>query len=170
MNYKEFIEEYKKTQNTSNLVGKHIVATYIPFERKMSLSKKIINVSMYSNVNGNKVFIPNTPARYMCFVLAIIENYTDIRTFESNEPTVIGASNLKCFNLFEENGVIEKIVEAVGEDVTKFRTVLDMMVQDTIDQERNLVDFLDSKINAWQLGLDVLRKSLEEKNKSNDEL
>lgn len=162
MNYKEFIEEYKKTQNTSNLVGKHIVATYIPFERKIALSKRIINVSMYSNVNGNKVFTPNTPTRYMCFVLAIIENYTDIRISESNEPIVIGTSNLECFNLFEENGVVEKIVEAVGEDVTKFRTVLDMTIQDTLDRERNLVNFLSTKEEALMIAFNAIEKRLKE--------
>lgn len=166
MNINQFIEEYKASANKEKYAEKHITKHYLPFEIKTGLAQKIIESSMYTIIQDKKIFKPDTPTRYMCFVMAIIQNYTDLEFSDSldNEHSV-GQQNLNSFNLLEENDAIEIIMKAIGADIKRFNTVLQMTMDDVIDQERHLIPYLDTKIDAWQIALSTIGNVLEERMK-----
>lgn len=168
MNTKEFIEEFNAAVDKEKYVAKHIVKKYLPYAMKLDLCRRIIDVSMYATINGVKVFKPDTPVRYLFFVMAIVENYTDIKFNSGNgDDVALGQQNLESLDLLEENGAVDVIMAVIGADIQKFNTILKMMIDDAIDMERSLVPFLDTKIQAWQMSLSALDNALKDKVENN---
>lgn len=154
----EFVEKYNEAKQKNAFVNKHIVTNYITYETKISLAKNIVEISMYKDINGKKVFVPNTPVRYMLFVQALIDSYTDLE-WDKTDDGVLDVS--EDFNDLEKNGLVEIIIAAIGDDITKFTTVLNMVVDDTIDTNRSIVPFLETKFEAISMLLDTFSQALE---------
>lgn len=153
----EFVTKYNESKQKNALVNKHITTNYITYETKISLARRIVDVSMYKEINGKKVFVPNTPVRYMLFVQALIDSYTDLEWDKTGENLDISAS----FNNLEKNGIVETIIAAIGDDVSRFTTVLNMVVDDDTDLHRSIVPFLENKIEALSLFLDTISQAIE---------
>lgn len=169
MNTKEFVEEFNAAVDKEKYVAKHIVKKYLPYAMKLDLCRRIIDVSMYTTINGAKVFKPDTPVRYLFFVMAIVENYTDIKFNSGNgDDVALGQQNLESLDLLEESGAVEVIMTVIGADIQKFNSVLQMMIDDVTDMERSLVPFLDTKIQAWSLSMDAVNKAIQEKVENNE--
>ena len=163
MNTKEFFEEYKTAVDKEKCASKHIVRKYIPYAEKTTIADKIIESSMYTKINGSKIFKPDTAVRYFLFIMAIIEGYTDIRFNDGASSDVVqGQQNLDSFDLFESNGAVEVFTQAIGADVGKMSTVLKMKVDDVMDMERSLVPFLDTKIQAFAMSTNALAEAMKE--------
>jgi len=154
----EFVEKYNEAKQKNAFVNKHIVTNYITYETKISLARNIVEVSMYKYINEKKRFIPNTPVRYMLFVQALIDSYTDLE-WDKTDDGVLDVS--EDFNNLEKNGLVEIIIAAIGDDITKFTTVLNMVVDDTIDTNRSIVPFLETKFEAISMLLDTFSQALE---------
>lgn len=158
----EFVEKYNEAKQKNAFVNKHIVTNYITYETKISLAKNIVEISMYKDINGKKVFVPNTPVRYMLFVQALIDSYTDLewdtKVNEQGESVLdVSAS----FNNLEKNGAVETLIAAIGDDVTKFTTVLNMVVDDETDLNRSIIPFLETKFEAVSMVFDSLSQAIE---------
>lgn len=154
----EFVKKYNEAKQKNAFVNKHIVTNYITYETKISLARNIVEVSMYKYINEKKRFIPNTPVRYMLFVQALIDSYTDLE-WDKTDDGVLDVS--EDFNNLEKNGLVEIIIAAIGDDITKFTTVLNMVVDDTIDTNRSIVPFLETKFEAISMLLDTFSQALE---------
>ena len=118
MDIGKFIEEYDRAQSKDRLIKKHVLSDYISFEVKLSESKKIIEHSCYEDVDGRRVFRMNSPVRYMLFMMAVIRSYTDLEFDLTN--TMIQ------FDLLDQRGIFEQLIQVIGGDVDKFQTVLNM--------------------------------------------
>lgn len=158
----EFVEKYNEAKQKNAFVNKHIVTNYITYETKISLAKNIVEISMYKDINGKKVFVPNTPVRYMLFVQALIDSYTDLewdtKVNEQGESVLdVSAS----FNNLEKNGAVETLIAAIGDDVTKFTTVLNMVVDDETDLNRSIIPFFETKFEAVSMVFDSLSQAIE---------
>lgn len=151
----DFINEYNAANDKKKCVTRHITRKYLPYETKIALSEKIIETSMFKMVNDKKIFYPNTPVRYLFFVMAIIQNYTDIEFNDGNNDTM-ASQNLETYNMLQENDAIDNIMSVIGTEGKQFNIVLSMILNDTMDRERNLIPYLDTKIEAWRLGMNVL--------------
>ena len=163
MNTKEFFEEYNKAADKAKCAAKHVVKKYLPYNEKIAIAEKIVEHSMYVNVNGTKTFKPDTIVRYFLFVMAVIEAYTDIRfSDEKVDDTVRGQQNLDSFDLFEESGATEAFMSAIGADIGRLNTVLKMKVNDVTDMERSLVPFLDTKLQAFAMSSNALVEAMRE--------
>lgn len=170
MNIMQFIDEYEASANKKNYVEKHITKRYLPFETKVAVAKSIINNSMYATVGDKRIFRPDSPCKHMCTTMAIVQNYTDIELNNPNNNEVtVGEQNLISFNLLEESGATKTILETIGMDVMKFQNIITLVLQDTMDMERNLVPFLDTKIEAWQMAMETLGTTLQEVQAKQDE-
>lgn len=165
---KEFFEEYNQSNNKAKCAEKHIVRTYIPYAEKLTLVNKVLRASMYQEVNGAETFVRDTAVCYYLFVMAMIEAYTDIRFNDGG--TNNEHQNIESFDLFEESGATEIFVQAIGEDTNKLNTVMKMKTDDMMDAERSLVPFLDTKIQAWQTGMNFLGEALEKVQLNNHEV
>ena len=163
MNINQFIEEYKASANKEKYAEKHITKHYLPFEVKTGLAQKIIDSSMYVELGGKRIFRPNTPSKRFCTTLAIMQNYTDIEMGDpSNKDVPLGQQNLNSFNLLEESGATVAIMKAIGVDVMQFDNIIDMTLQDTLDMERSLVPFLETKVEAMSMAMEVIGQTLKE--------
>lgn len=156
----EFVTKYQGSKQKNSLIEKQIKTKYISFETKIALSSKIINMSMYKEIMGKKVFVPDTPNRYQLFVQAVIQSYTTLEwdAIEGNEQM---SDISKDFNLLEENGLVEVLFAAIGDDIQKFTTVLNMKVDDEIDLNRSIVPFLETKLEAMNMAFDSISQIME---------
>ena len=154
----EFIKQYNESKQKNACVKKHIKQEYIPYETKISLAQKIVDVSMYKDVNGKKTFVLNSPLRYMLFIQAIVDYYTDLEWDKDGDQLKISED----FNLIEANGITETIIAAIGDDVTRFTTILNMVVDDTTDIHRSMVPFFETKLEAVSLALNSITQAFDD--------
>lgn len=149
MKIEQFIDEYNKSQNKEAYVKKHIANSYIPFERKIALSNLIAKKMTLDNGD----LIKNTPMVYENFILSLIREYTDIELVPEN--------NLADFNLIEKNGISDVLAAAIGRDAKAFNTILDMVINDTIDNHNNLVNHLSLKAENINFILDKFQNAIQ---------
>ena len=145
MKVKEFVQEFNKSQNKEACVKKHLKCIYLPYEKKIALSK-IITKKLF-NESGD--LVKNTPLIYENFVLYLVREYTDI--------DLDNGGSLDDFNLIEENNITESIVRAIGKDADRFNTVLDMTVNDCIDNYNNIINFISLKTENASFIFDKLQ-------------
>ncbi len=149
MKVKEFVDGFTKATDKEKYVKKHIVRTYVNYAQKISECKKIALVSMYQTDNkGVSKFYIDTPMRYMLFIVTIIRDYTDIEFDDKNVP--------EGFDLLNESGADSCVISFIKDDFDMFKSVLDMVVNDIIDRERNLIDYIDGKLSAFSTLIDSL--------------
>lgn len=157
----EFVEGYNESKQKKAFVDKHITKHYLPYEDKIVQAKNIIERSSYQEVNGESIFKLNAPMRYMMFIISIIELYTDIEWELTEIDGKENADKLSGFNLLEETNLTEVILNSIGADIKRFETILNMVLDDTLDENRSLVPFLETKIKSMGLWLNILENALE---------
>lgn len=152
MKISEFSDLFVKSgeQDKISLVKKHIVEAYLPYERKMALCKNVIDWADYTpnlEVIDKRYYSPNTPMRFVFFCMSVLDAYTDIEceTYEKNKRDVIGG-----FNQCDKCGIFDVLFQELGREYKVLQTVLQMMVDDTENKEKNLVGFLATKIDSME--------------------
>lgn len=149
MKVEQFIEEFNKSQSKETYVKKHMTTDYISFERKIGISDLIAKKMILDNGD----LIKNTPLVYENFILSLVREYTDIELTPEN--------NLADFNLIERYGVSDILAKAIGRDAKTFNTILDMVINDTIDNHNNLVNHLSLKSENINFILDKLQNAIQ---------
>lgn len=139
MTINEFVNGFNSASDKEKYVKKHIIRTYVPYEEKVAKCQRIIDNSMYVIDDDKLKFKPNTPLLRELFIITATQSYTDIE-YDTGEA-------LNGFNALAEIEADSYIMEAVNTDVTVFKSVLDMMIDDTYDLERNIVDYINKKID-----------------------
>lgn len=138
MKVKDFVEQFVKTTDKERFVAKHIKTSYIPYAVKMNEAARIVRTSTYTGEEG--AFKLSSPTRYLLFILTVLQQYTDI---ELNLSAVT-----EDFDALDEVGAIDFIVAAIGRDVDTFQTIVNMTYDDELTNTRDLVPFLETKIEA----------------------
>lgn len=153
-----FIDEYKKAKidkAKSDLIKKHVKATYVPYETKIAESKNILNFCCYDK--DGKFRIDST-LRYVLFIKVVVMLYTDLEW---------NAENFMIqFDLLEQYKIVEEILKEIGDDVQSFETVLAMVYDDIVTNERSVLSRIESLINSAKVTFDGLLNELS----SNEEL
>lgn len=163
MNISEFVSKYlelkqqpkqkvnQQIKPEETFVNKHIKTRYVPYATKIDMSKSIIKFCMYKEINNKKVFVPNSPQRYCLFVQAIIDLYTDLEW----DTTILDGEELRDisrdFDLLESNGLVEVLFSIIGEDISKFTTVLNMVLDDEVSTNHSVVSFLETKLETLSI-------------------
>ena len=156
MDYKEFIKKYAVAKDKEKFIDKHIKVKYLPYQRKIAEAKKIVELTMYSEVNGKKVFQQNSPLFYLMFVMRTILCYTDI-TWEESENIV------EVYNTLCESDVFEPLILSIPQkEYDAFNTVLYMVKDDEMENYRSLAGFFDSKVDALSMVLNTLAEAAEQ--------
>lgn len=148
MRVKDFVYnlEKKKEDDVAKFVEKHLKTHYISYSRKMSEAELIVKHSSTVEVNGKEVFRVSSPMRWMLFVLAVLRNYT---TLELNAENLV-----EDFDALDKSGAIETLFAVIGKDIDTFNTVLTMTYDDYAANERDLVSFVEHKIDAMMTVFD----------------
>lgn len=155
MDYKKFIDEYNVANDKTKYVQKHMLNSYVSYEDKIAECQKIIDITSHKMVNINdqehKIYWNNTPMQHMFYILTLISLYTDIEwTKDSGDSN----ENLKVYNELSKNGSIYTIISLITPfEKQSFDTVLNMVEEDTYENERSIPSYLDTKIDALELML-----------------
>ena len=158
MKVEEFIEEFNKSQNKEACVSSHIVNQYLPFTQKISVCNKIAEFTTHKQIQDKKIFSIDSAMRYMLFVFAIIECYTDLELGKDDD-------RMKSFDLLEMNNVMFFVRKCLGDEYERLDTVLRMQVEDIYNNERDIPSFLETKIDAINLILERVGEMYEQKDK-----
>ncbi|MDO5399136.1 MAG: hypothetical protein Q4G33_14560 [bacterium] len=143
----EFIAEFNNMNENDKgeFINNHIVTDYVPYEKKITICKNIIENTVYENrdIDGEieKVFKINSCARYMYYVLWIIKLYTDI------EIEFTDGEGLKAFNLLNKDCLIDAIIGMISEkEINEFDKILSMTFDDFLTNEHDIVSYIDNKL------------------------
>ena len=154
----EFINGYKLAKDKEKYIEPHITAKYVPFATKLAHVRRIIDFSMYKEVNGRKVFWTNTLLQYELTMQTIIQLYTDIDLTDGSKDE---GKWLDGFDKLEEAQAMNDIAKAIRADYQGFSTMLKMGVEDEVFNN-SLVNWLDTKAEAMGLTLDTIEGALKE--------
>lgn len=153
MNINDFIKEYSNSIK-KDIVKKHIIKRYIPYERKIAICNNIVKNADYTfmvEATEKSYYSPNTPIRFVLFCMSLIQEYTDIKLdLLDDKVDVIGG-----FNKLDQVGAIEDIIAELDCEYEKLKVVLEMVVNDTEYKENNLVSFLTTKLDSIKAIYDV---------------
>ena len=154
----EFINGYKLAKDKEKYIEPHITVKYVPFATKLAHVRRIIDFSMYKEVNGRKVFWTNTLLQYELTMQTIIQLYTDIDLTDGSKDE---GKWLDGFDKLEEAQAMNDIAKAIGADYQGFSTMLKMGVEDEVFNN-SLVNWLDTKAEAMGLTLDTIEGGIKE--------
>lgn len=162
MTVKDFVKKYVALQTDSDrerFLKKHIKDEYIPYEKKITICRVILDNSCYETVisgkTETKVFRVNSPKRYFNYCIALIRYYTDLE-FDPNDIT-------EEFNLLDRNDLIDILVALISDkEVDKFKTILNMMFDDLIDRERSIGGITENLCRNVEMFLSPILKSVDE--------
>ena len=154
----EFINGYKLAKDKAKYVEPHITTKYVPFATKLASVKKIVDFSMYKEINGKKVFWTDSLLQYELITQTIIGLYTDIDLSDGSKED---GAWLNGFDKLEETQAMGEIAKAIGADYQGFSTMLKMRVEDEVFNN-SLVNWLDTKVDAMGLTLDTIEGAFKE--------
>ena len=137
----KFIDEYLEANDKSKYVKKHIITDYIDYETKVAQANDIV-IKSVTEIDGDNVkFKMNTTTRYVLWCIAVYKLYTDI-TFDQ-------INIMLQFNLLEKHEVMKVIYEFIGKDVERFKTTVEMCLNDYLTNNRSSIAFFENKINDF---------------------
>jgi hypothetical protein len=148
MTVEKFVKGYKKltgdTAKKSYFKDLHI-KSYIPFTEKLAKAKNIAKVTTHQyDKDGNntgKIQV-NSSFRYVLFTLNLIDMYTDIDVNFQQPATE--------YDLLAESGLFKEILSQLPEDeVSDFKTLLDMSVDDIMTNELSMQSFIASQVKRF---------------------
>ena len=127
----------KELDKKAKFVNKYIDNTYMSYAMKMAEARQIMERTSNIDVGGKTMFSMSSPMRYVLFVVSVIRNYTSL---EFSDDVMAD------FDLLSVSGAIEMIFAAIGRDVDDFNTVLSMTVDDYMQNERDIVSFMEQRL------------------------
>lgn len=156
MNVEEFVEGYVKGGKREEYVKKHIVNTYVPIDEKLRVCNGIASATTHTTdaATGKERFSVNTPARFVLFMMTLVNKYTDIDVdFDQTAET---------FDALDKHGLVDVIARLIDQhEYSTFDTLLKMTVSDIVENERDLVGWLDNMKDAMMVVLAETQKILE---------
>ena len=158
----EFTKEFQNSKQKDKLIQKHIIKKYIPYTTKFNLAKKIVTTCSYKEVNGKRMFILDSPMRYLLYVRCIIEEYTDLDFDLIPETDLFDLS--KDIDFLEENHITEDIIKIIGRDADDFSKIINLVLSDEIDNNRSLIPFLETKMQTSSLVFSAIENVLNNEN------
>lgn len=138
MTAEQFISNYNTAADKNKFLSDCITTKYVKYTEKVADCRKIVNITF--EIMGDKKFCVDSPAQFVIFVMNLIYRYTDI---DRSEMVVTDFESLDEINLVNE--ILEKIPER---ELSSYNTILNMCKDDYISNNRDLVSFLETKINS----------------------
>lgn len=155
MNVKDFVHGYKNARDKQKFVEQIITKHYLSYAMKIAEADQIIK---YTSYNTDGKYYVNSPLRYCVFIQSVLRNYTALEFDEDNV--------MEGFDLLEESGATDDILNGIGIDVSRFQTVLNMKLDDITENERALVPYIEGKLEALGVLLDQFAAAYEQQQAS----
>lgn len=155
MKVDEFIRKYNSAKDKKKYLNECIKRQYIPYSEKVADCQRIINATS----EQDKVFRINTPAQYMIFTINMISKYAEIE-YENT---------LEAFEKLDELNLVNEILSRIPErEYTAYNTLLTMVRDDYIDNNRNIISFIETKMNTLGLSIDSILNTIQDINDFQD--
>lgn len=132
MTVKEFVNKYKQIESStisSNMIKEIISKRYIPVTIKTAYAKKIVEAA---NSHGS-----DSPGMYLLYIRSILQMYT---TLELNNKNFS-----EDYDALQENGLVDLILNSIGNDLTEYQTVFNMC-RDDYDKNNYTFEALIKKV------------------------
>ena len=161
MNVDFFIKQIAMNKDKEAYVTGKLVKDYIPYEEKQATCENIVKTtSLVKGENGESFYRRNTPACDLLFNLTLIDKYFDIEIDFGNA--------LKEYNALEEKDYITLLLRAIPErEYIAWQKMFSMVANDYMENERSLVSYLDTKIEALNKTTESLANVIEDVIKEN---
>lgn len=154
MNVEQFLERYNVVKDKDDFVKTHITNNYVSYSAKIDECREIIKRTSYKELQDKTIYWKNTPTQYLLFIIRLFTNYTDIELGE-------GADILKSFDTLNRVGLINRFIQAIPQsEYSEWRNILEMCDNDEYENVRSLPSFIETKMEAMKLSLDVLNDAL----------
>ena len=161
LTYKQFITKFNAAEDKAVFCRMHIVNNYVDYQTKLTEVRKIAELGNYSSITVNEeeeartIFKRNTPIMYYLLKMRLLIDYTDIDIKDGEE--------LEIFNALEEIGAVDALLSSIPEDeVTKWTKMLQMVNDDIYMNERDLVSYLETKVDALGMVMNTMLTGLGE--------
>lgn len=152
MKYTDFVIQYKKSKEQEAFVTKHVKKSYMPYAEKLALAKSIANRTSW---NEDGKYERNTTLQAWLLQTNMISYYTDI-TWEDTEV-------IQAYDSLVESGAFELIFSYIPEsERVQLQAITDMFISDIYTNFRDIPAWLDSKIEALDLGLGSIMSGLQQ--------
>ena len=156
MDYKQFLTGYKAAKDKEAYVKKHMKRLYVPYTEKMAEAKKISELATHVEINGRKVYKKDTPLQYFLTTMRIIALYTDVTGAQDG-------FEMAMYDAIVSSDAITSIFSCIPEsEITQFKTMIDMYISDIYENERDLVSYIETKIEAINLTSNQIFEALGE--------
>ena len=164
MTVQEFVKKYKVNPKSMDLKN-HIVNKYVPFIEKVALCNNIVQSTSYTKVGDRDVIMINTPARYVLFVMHIINTYTDL------DVDFTDGNFVKDYDALKEIGLIEALTavdQTTGEcllpmsEYEEFNVLLNMALDDLRDNQYSLVAMMYNFKESLHISADMVENVISE--------
>lgn len=146
MTAEQFINNYNTATDKNKFLSDCITTKYVKYTEKVADCRKIVNITF--EIMGDKKFCVDSPAQFVIFVMNLIYRYTDI---DRSEMVVTDFESLDEINLVNE--ILEKIPER---ELSSYNTILNMCKDDYISNNRDLVSFLETKIDSMSASINAI--------------
>lgn len=149
MKVDEFIRKYNSAKDKDKFLTDCIKTQYVPYRIKIADCDGIVKAS--TGING--VFKINTPAQFMMFTIQVITRYTEIE----KDDDILG-----LFEKLDELNLINAITSKIPErEFTSYNTILNMIQDDYMENNRTLLSFIETKVSALGLSLDAILDAIQ---------
>lgn len=168
MTIKEFLEKFKndKVINTKvapNAVSEYLrkeleVKDYLPFAEKRELCANVLEAC---NTKDDSGFVKvDSVSRYIVFTISIISKYTNLE-FSSGEDTEY--DSLDEYDMLCQTGILNPILEVIGEEYATCNNLLNMMMDDIIANNNTVEAMLGNALGKVTDSIDGLIDTLADK-------
>ena len=155
MDYTSFVAQFKSHKDKEQFVKKHITTEYVSYVTKLSEAQKIANIATHILVGDKEIYKKDTPKMYFFTLCRLVRLYTDI---EFADDKVVD-----MYDALSKNGVMALILSSIPEsEMSEFRALVDMCVNDIYENERDITSFFDSKFDALSMVFESLSGTLKD--------
>ena len=148
MKVDEFIKKYNYAKDKKNFLSDNITKKHISYVEKIADCERVINAT--SQING--MFKLNTPIRAAFFAVNMISKFYDIE---------IEDNLIEVYEKLDELNLVNELISIIPErERETYYTILNMCNDDYMENNRNIVSYFETKIQALGLSLDALLDGL----------
>jgi len=145
MTVKQFVNNYselKTKQSQEKYIKENLkIREYIPFNLKSVLAKNIVDCSSFDKDKNLKL---SSPTRYLLYIRTIITQYTNLTENTEYSPF------LDEYDSLASTGLLDLITKKIPEkELTEFKTIVDMILNDTITQYTSPQIFVSEQIQRF---------------------
>lgn len=157
-----FLRQYSvaaKQKGTAmeDFIKKHIVTDYVSFLEKEVMCGNIVNSTTRIIEENREILKINSSARYLLFVMHLINIYTDI------EIDFTDAKYVYQYDDLNKVGAIDNLIAAIPErEYSEFSTLLNMKLDDFRDNEYSITALLYNLKQSFSLSEEVVNSAIEE--------